>query len=260
VSSRSFDRGIWGIRALQLLIVTAPLTLWEAASRNGWVDASLLPAPSTIAPVLAGLLRDSRFQAELWFTLSEIMVAFLLVAPLGLGVGFLLGEDKSLYRAFAPALHLLLAVPKSIFLPVFILAFGIGFLEKVVYAMSLAFFVVALSGISAVQSVPQGLVRTARSFGATRPQIFLQIYLPAMEPLIIGGLRMGLIFTVTGILLAEMYASPRGIGRLIFAWGESFQMPELFAAITLVVMITIALNQLMTLWENHRRSPRRREA
>jgi ABC-type nitrate/sulfonate/bicarbonate transport system permease component len=258
VSWRSLERGIWGIRAIQLLIIAIPLALWEAASRNGWVDASLLPPPSTIVTVLAGLLKDGRFQDELGFTLSEIVVAFLLVAPLGLGVGFLLGEDKSLYQAFAPALHLLLAVPKSIFLPIFILAFGIGFLEKVVYAMSLAFFVVVLSGISAVQSVPQGLVRTARSFGATRRQIYLQIYLPAMEPLIIGGLRMGLIFTVTGILLAEMYASPRGIGRLIFAWGESFQMPELFAAITLVVAITIVLNQLMTFWENHRRSPHRR--
>ena len=61
----------------------------------------------------------------------------------------------------------------------------------------------------------------ARSFGATRAQIYLRIYLPAMEPLIIEGLRMGLIFTVTGVLLAEMYGSPRGIGRVIFAWGET---------------------------------------
>jgi NitT/TauT family transport system permease protein len=71
-------------------------------------------------------------------------------------------------------------------------------------------------------------------------------------------MRMGLIFTVTGVLLAEMYGSPRGIGRVIFAWGEMFRMRELLAGVLLVVLITILCNEALRSIEEFRRARRRR--
>ena len=97
----------------------------------------------------------------------------------------------------------------------------------------------------------------AHAYGATRRQIYVQIYLPAMEPLILEGLRTGLIYTITGVLIAEMYGSPRGLGRLIFAWGESSRMPELMAAVTLVVVLTIAANECLRAVEDMRRNRRK---
>ena len=70
-----------------------------------------------------------------------------------------------------------------------------------------------------------------------------------MLPLILTGLRLGMIFCIIGVLLAEMYASRRGIGRLIFSWGESYQVPELLAGILLVSLLTIAVNEAMRLAE-----------
>ena len=245
------------VRLAPFIFLALLAAAWEAASRSGLVDPRLLPPFSDVAATLAGLLQDARFRGDLGITLSEIAVAFAIVCPLGLGVGFFLGESLGAYRMFAPALHLLLSIPKSIFLPIFIFAFGIGFLQKVIFAVTLAFFIVVLNGIAAARSVPAGITTAARSFGATRMQIYLRIYLPAMEPLIIEGMRMGLIFTVTGVLLAEMYGSPRGIGRVIFAWGEMFRMPELFAGVLLVVAVTIVCNELMRAVEDARKSRRR---
>jgi NitT/TauT family transport system permease protein len=98
----------------------------------------------------------------------ECLVAFVVVTPLALGCGFLIGESQRLERALGPALQILLTVPKSIFLPVFVLMLGIGFVQKVVFAILLTFFIVVPSGIAAVHSVPRGLVVAARAFGATR--------------------------------------------------------------------------------------------
>jgi NitT/TauT family transport system permease protein len=240
-----------------VLLVAVVACVWEAASRSGLADPRLLPPFSDVVRVLARLLQDERFRGDLGITLTEIAIAFVIVGPLGLGVGFWLGENKAAYRMLGPVLHLLLSTPKSIFLPVFIFAFGIGLAQKVIFAVTLAFFIVILNGIAAVQSVPAGLVTAARSFGATRAQIYLQIYLPAMEPLIIEGLRIGLIFTITGVLLAEMYGSPRGIGRVIFAWGEMSRMPELFAGVLLVVLVTIVCNEILRAVEDTRRMRRR---
>lgn len=247
----------WILRAGHLALVAIVAALWETAARSGWIDAGVLPPLSRVLAEMAALMQDEHFRGDLSLTLAEILVAFAIVGPLGLLAGFVVGEHHGLHRVLAPPIHLLLAIPKSIFLPIFIFAFGIGFLQKVVFAVVLAFFIVALNGIAAAQSVPAGLVTAARSFGASRGAIYLRICLPAMEPLILEGMRMALIFSITGVLLAEMYGAPRGIGRLIFAWGEMNRMPELFAAVLLIVILTIVSNEGLRLFEDVRRARRR---
>jgi NitT/TauT family transport system permease protein len=218
------------------------------------VQARDLPPLSTVLPVLWGLLQQPGFLADLGYTGLEIVIAFLLVAPLALMVGFFLGENQRAERIFGPGLNMMIAVPKSVFLPVFILALGIGLTQKVVFAMSLAFFVIVPSGIAAVHSIPKTLVVAARSFGAGRAQLYAHIYAPAMAPVVLGGLRLGMIFTVFGALFAEMYASSQGIGRRIFAWGELGQMPELLAAVLLIVFFTVLLNEAMQACETYSRT------
>ena len=247
----------WLIRLGPLWFLGLLAICWETASRTGLADPRLLPPFSETIKVLGTLLTTDRFLEDLGITAAEVLVAFIIVTPLGLGVGLWFGEKPKVYALFAPALNLLLAVPKSIFLPIFIFAFGIGFAQKIIYAVTLSFFIVVLTGIAAARSVPAGLVTMAHAYGATRRQIYVQIYLPAMEPLILEGLRTGLIYTITGVLIAEMYGSPRGLGRLIFAWGESSRMPELMAAVTLVVVLTIAANECLRAVEDMRRNRRK---
>jgi NitT/TauT family transport system permease protein len=228
--------------------------VWEAVSTSGLVDPRLLPPFSQVLGVLWDLMKSRSFLGDLGITALEVLVAFVIVVPLGLTFGLYLGERQSAYRLFGPIVDLMLSIPKSIFLPIFIFAFGIGFSEKVIYAVTLAFFIVVLTGIAAARSVPAGLVTMSRACGATRSQIYFQVYLPAMEPLIVEGARTGFIYTVTGVLIAEMYGSPRGIGRLIFAWGESFRMAELLAGVMLVVVLTILVNEALRWLEDLRRT------
>ena len=129
---------------------------------------------------------------------------------------------------------------------------GIGFAQKVVFAVAIAFFIVVPTGIAAVHSVPQALVTAVHSF-ARPAQIYTRVYLPAMAPLILGGIRLGLIFTVHGVIFAESTGRPR-IGRSILLWGEQFQMDYLLAAVLLVVVATIVLNELMQLCESYSRA------
>ena len=222
---------------------------WAIASRFALVDASFLPPLAHVCAILWGFLHDAAFLGDLELTATEVAVAFLIAAPLAISSGFLLGERGHLAETFNPVVHLVLAVPQSIFLPVFILAFGIGFLEKVLFGITHAYFIILVNSFAAVRSIPPALVAAARVFGATRSQVYTRIYLPAMLPLILTGLRLGMILCIIGVLLAEMYASRRGIGRLIFSWGESYQLPELMAGILIVSILTIAVNEAMRLLE-----------
>jgi NitT/TauT family transport system permease protein len=231
-----------------LIFAVALFGAWELGARLV-ADPGLLPPVIDVMAVLWEFLQDASFLADLGVTAGEVAVAFLIATPLAVSTGFLLGERVHLAETFNPALHFILAVPQSIFLPVFILAFGIGFMEKVLFGITHAYFVIVINSFAAVRSISPTLVLAARVFGATRTQIYTRIYLPAMLPLILTGLRLGMMFCIIGVLLAEMYASRQGIGRLIFSWGEAYQVPELLAGILLISALTIVVNETMRVAE-----------
>jgi NitT/TauT family transport system permease protein len=125
----------------------------------------------------------------------------------------------------------------------FILAFGIGFQQKVAYAAFSTVFIVIMCATAAVESVKADHLLVARSYGATRAQIIRRVYLPSMMPVLLEALRLSMIFNFTGVLIAEMYASRTGIGQLIANWGENFQMPQLFAGVLFLATVAIIFNE-----------------
>ncbi len=233
----------------QVLCAAVLALCWEAASRLQLVDAALLPPFTAVCAALWGLLQQPQFLAELLVTAIEVAAAFLLAAPLALACGFFLGEKPRWGQVFNPVIEFILAVPQSVFLPLFMLALGTGYAQKIVFGMTHAFFVIAVNTVAAVRTVPRSYVMLGRASGATRSQIYRRIYFPAMLPLVLTGLRLGMIFNITGILLAEMFSSRHGLGRLIFSWGEAFQISQLLAGILLIAFLTIAINELMRAWE-----------
>lgn len=236
---------------VQLAIVAVVLAAWEAASRLGTVNAQLLPPVSTVAVHGGALLTDPSFLRHLWVTVSEVLLACIIVAPLGVGLGLLLKENEYLGAAFRPFFYFVASVPKSVFLPIFILIFGIGFSQKVAFGVFQAVFVLVIATIAAASSVPPELIRVARANGATKWQIYREVYWPSMLPLILEGARLGVIFNITGVVFAEMYVSRAGVGSKISEWGQSFNIPDLLAGIVLVALLSIVVNETLR-WYEHR--------
>ncbi len=234
--------------------------LWEAMVAAGIVNARIAPAPSTIAPMLVELLGRANVIKSLGVTLYEVAVAFLISVPVGFFIGFTLAEMPGLGAVFRPVVNFLFGVPKSIFLPIFILIFGVGIEQKIAFGVFTTVFVLILGGISAVESVPRELVTVARAYGANRLQVVREIYLPAMAPVLLESARLGMIFNITAVLLAEIYGARDGIGYRIAGWGESLQMPQLYAALAIVATLAIAVNELLQQLETRLGAWRQRPA
>jgi NitT/TauT family transport system permease protein len=100
---------------------------------------------------------------SLGVTAWEVLAAFAIAAPVGLLFGILLVEVTFLGDLFRPLVNFLFGVPKSIFLPVFILIFGVSIPQKIAFAVFTTLFVVITGGIAAVESVPRDLVTWRRS-------------------------------------------------------------------------------------------------
>jgi NitT/TauT family transport system permease protein len=235
----------------QAAFVALVIGLWAVASWSGALDPAILPPPLKVVIALDALLHSSDFLSDSLDTIIRVIAAFAIGAPLALAAGFVMGENIAVGRSLSPLFNLVLSVPQSIFLPLFVLMLGLGFTEKLVFGITHVFFVVAINAMAAVRQVPHGQVMLARSFGASRLRVYRSIYLPAMAPQVVTGLRLGVIFDIIGILLAEMYASRTGLGVLLLRWGESYDVDKLMAATVLISAATILINESMRIWEAH---------
>ncbi len=237
--------GHLGIRIARVAIVVAIFAGWEALSRTGVVNPRLLPSASDTLSTLADLLQRASVRNDLAATASEVLAAFALAVPFGCLVGFLIAESRYFAEVMKPLLFFAFSIPKSIFLPMFILVFGVGFAEKVGFGFFSTIFIVIMSTTTAVESVKMEYLMVARSYGATSAQTAFRVYLPSMLPVLLEALRISMIFNLTGVILAEMYASRDGIGHQIATWGENFQMRQLLAGVVMIAAIAIAFNEMV---------------
>ena len=239
---------------LQMVLVRAALlgvvlAAWEFLPRQGIMDPQLLPPLSDVLSTLVQLLQRPNVHTAIGVTGAEVIVAFLIAVPLGTALGVLVAENEYIGAVFKPRLFYVFSIPKSIFLPMFILVFGISFAQKVAYAAFTTTFVVLMSAAACVESVKEEYLLVARSCGATRMQVLRRVYLPSMLPMLLETIRISMIFNFTAVMIAEMYASRSGIGHLIASWGENFQMRQLFAGIVLLAAIAILFNETVRLLE-----------
>jgi len=228
---------------IRLVLLALVLGAWEVLPRSGAINPLLLPPLSQVLGTLGGLLGRPDVQEAIGITAGEVLVAFLIAVPLGAALGIVIAENEYVGQIFKPMLFYVFSVPKSIFLPLFILVFGIGFPQKVAYAAFTTTFVVLMSAMAAVESVRADHIMVARSYGATPVQILLRIYVPSMLPMLLETVRVAMIFNLTGVMIAEMYASRTGIGHRIANWGENFQMPQLFAGVIILATVAILFNE-----------------
>jgi ABC-type nitrate/sulfonate/bicarbonate transport system permease component len=234
-----------GIKIARFAIVIAIFAAWEVLSRTGIVNPRLLPPASDTLAMLGELLQRASVRNDLVVTASEVLTAFAIAVPIGALIGFLIAENRYFAEVVKPLLFFAFSIPKSIFLPMFILVFGVGFAQKVGFGFFSTIFIVIMSTTAAVESVKVEYLTVARSYGATSAQTAFRVYLPSMLPVLLEALRISMIFNLTGVILAEMYASRDGIGHQIATWGENFQMKQLLAGVVMIAAIAMAFNELV---------------
>ncbi|MDP0929961.1 ABC transporter permease [Paracoccus onubensis] len=232
----------WVVRSA---LVVGFLAVWELGSRTGMVDPRLLPAASTVIGTALSLLETAAFRAHLWTTIAQTMAAFIIAVPVGAILGLLIAERPYASEVLKPLVFFVFSIPKSIFLPMFILAFGIGFGQKVAFGVFSAIFIMMMTAFAAVESVKREHLMVARAMGASFIQTLRSVYAPSMAPVLLEAVRLAMIFNFTGILLAEMYASRSGVGNQMGLWGQNFMIDRLLAGILIVSVLAILFNEVV---------------
>ena len=233
------------VLVVRVVIVVAVLGLWEAVAASGWLLRDVVPSLLTIGKAVAKVLASGDFYANLAITASEIGVGLLLGGLAGLAVGILLGANRFLANAYEALIHYFGPTPKIIFFPVLIMWFGVGSGSKIAMSVVSCFFPIVISVAAGMRQIDRVLIRVGQSFRASTWQMVTRIYLPAMRAPIVNGLRLGMGVAIIGTLLAETKLSNKGIGYLIIQAYARFDMPQMYALLIVLFVVSIAANALI---------------
>ncbi len=239
----------FGSRLVQVGFLIAVLILWYLATTRWGVNRLLLPNPIAVWQQLLDVLRTGEYLPDLRITLTELVIAFALAMTSGTIVGFFVSRRRYTIRVFDPLFAAIYSIPIILFLPLYVLFFGLGPASKIALGATISFFPIVLSTIAGFGNVDPTLVTAARSMGASDYQLFRYVLVPAALPVILSGLRMGFTVALLSIIGSETIASLAGLGHHIVQLAEGMDMARMFAYIAFVVVIAAVLNGIVSFLE-----------
>ena len=236
-------------RLIQLGFLVLAALVWQIAALRGGISPLLLPPPAAVYHEFLTLLKTGKFWPDLKVTLYELGVAFSIAALAGSLIGYFVSRSRYAIRIFDPLFAGIFAIPAILLYPLYVLFFGLGPGSKIAMGATIAFFPIVLNTISGLSRVDSTYVTAARSMGASSLQMFWSVMLPAAFPIVLTGLRMGLILAFLSILGAETISSFSGLGHQIAGLAENMDTVSMFAYIAFVLLIAFLLNFVVSFAE-----------
>ena len=215
------------------------ILLWEAFCRLLGLAEYILPAPSAIT---AALVRQFDLMLpHIGVTLFTAMSGFILSLLVAAFFSLIMDLFPVLRRALYPYIVVSQTVPIIFIYPLFLIWFGFGLTAKVVVVVLVCFFPVAVSLIDGLQNTDPDLIDLFRGMRAKPLQIFLQVRLPGALPNLFSGLRIAVI--------GEWLGAQTGMGVYMMRSYKTFNTPRVFAAILVVVIVSLMVVAAVSLAE-----------
>ena len=239
--------------SVQIGFLVALVAFWYLGTAYWGISRILLPNPVNVWAELKDVLASGEYLPDLRVTLTELAVAFAISCTAGVTLGFLISRSQYLIKVFEPLLAGFYSVPVILFLPLYVLFFGLGPGSKIALGTTISFFPIVLNTIAGFGYVDKIFITAARSMGASDFQMFRYVLLPAAFPVILTGLRMGFTVALLSILGSETIASLEGLGHRIVHLAEAMETARMFAYIAFVVVIAALLNTVVSSLERRAR-------
>lgn len=228
--------------AIALIVAVAVM---EGAARAGWMPATVFPAPSKIATGFADIARNGELVVPALITFGEALAATLIGVLAGVPAGIALARSPLFGRAYESWLGGLFAAPIVLLYPLFLVVFHRTNATIVIMGAITAVLPIVIQTRTGMQLVPQVMRAVGRSFSATPRQAFWLIAFPAAVPSIVTGIRLGLIYALVNTIGLEFLIDFGGLGRVISDLYAQYDIPQMYAGIVTVVVLSLGLLWLL---------------
>ena len=246
-SRRRADLQRWAVPLGSVLVGVLAVVVWWLFSLAYFV----VPSPGATVEALFMSFGDERYLVNVQSTAIAALLALAVSVAAGLLIGVALGLVPWLSRGFEPLLVASNGVPKIVLYPVLLLILGMGTPSKVALGAVIGVFPVMMNVAAGIRDMPPIYRKLAKSLEASRWQTFRHIIVPAIRRPAMVGIRLAVSLSTVGVVLAEMFATRYGLGRVILASHSAGQYPRMLA--TVVLLVVVAFVATMLLWRVERR-------
>jgi NitT/TauT family transport system permease protein len=225
--------------AWSLAVLVLFLLLWEYLP--GWlgVPQFVLPPFSQVVTEGARIWQGERLLWHASITAAEVVIGFILGSVLGAVIGYALGISPRVEAILSPYLLALQIAPKVAFAPLFVMWLGYTIYPKILVAVLIVFFPVLVNVLTAMRTMDGDLVNLARSFSATRFQVFRMVEFPTTLPPLFSGLRIASTLAVIGVVVGELVGGNMGLGYLLVFFEGQGNTSGVFLVIGALTVIGI---------------------
>lgn len=241
-------------RLVSMVSVAVLVAAWCVLSyvevtRDGRTEALVphffLPAPDQVVKSLLYLFFEKDLHVAIGVSALRIVKAIALSIAVALPLGIAMGAFDLVNRVFEPIVAPMRYLPITAFIPLLILWFGIDESQKVAFLFlgTVVFLLPAV--VDAIRLVPEELVQTAFTLGATKAQVIRTVLIPAALPAIFDGFRVMNAIAWTYIILAELVNPQTGIGYILRLAEQHLKPEWSFAGIVVVGVIGIVTDQVI---------------
>ncbi|MEE8497637.1 MAG: ABC transporter permease [Acidimicrobiia bacterium] len=227
-------RWLWNTKGL-LLTLTGIVVFWIVIIEVRNFHPIVLPHPSSVIDALTGNL--GKYARAGFITFYEMILGFIGGGALGFFSAIGIFYSPFLRRSLYPLLLGFRIVPKVAFVPLFLVWFGIGIGVKVALASFAIFFLVLVQTLLGLTSVAPEMVELGRSLRMSELLLLRRIRLPAALPAIMVGVKLGITYALTNVVVAEMVVATNGLGFLVVEASSFIKTDEMIAAIFVVAFI-----------------------
>ncbi|WP_374777545.1 ABC transporter permease [Streptomyces sp. NBC_01310] len=232
-----------------VLAVALVLAVWQLLVSAGITEESKLPALSAVGDSLAGMWVNGTLLEVIWTSVSRGLLGFLLALAIGTPLGLLVARVKFVRAAIGPILQGLQSLPSVAWVPPAVLWFGLN--DAMMFTVILLGAVPSIANglVSGIDQIPPLHLRAGRTLGATGIRGVWHVVIPAALPGYLAGLKQGWAFSWRSLMAAEIIASSPdlglGLGQLLENGRNNIDLPGVFLAIILILVVGIAIDLLV---------------
>ena len=197
----------------------------------------ILPPPDEVVKVFPELMQDDQLvfhaRRSIWLNVQGYLWAILISIP----VGFLIGLWPLFRGLFSSQVNALRYLPLTALTGLFIIWFGIEDQMKIAFlAFGIIVYLLPVV-VQRIDEVKDVYLKTVFTLGATDWQTIKTVYVPSVISKLMDDIRVLTAISWTYIIIAELLNRKGGIGSLIYIKSRQGQIPKVFAALIIIVLI-----------------------
>ncbi len=229
---------------IRYIILLVFISVWQFAPASRPIRV-WISDPISVVSRLVGWLADGTIWTHLLATIQAMVGGYFLGALSGILIGILLGLSTFWARVWTPFLVAVNSLPKIALAPLLIITLGVGIEFKIALVTITVFFLVFNNTFDGILDVDTDSINALRIMGSNKYEYTTKIIIPSALPWIFTGLRISVRYAFSNTLLAELIGSNKGIGFLVQYYSSLFESSGVYAAILIIVLFSISLNEIL---------------